>query len=166
MITIGPIIEYDYKPRIPKRRAKVETPFDFVALDIAIATVMGYEQVVRRAVKLHVTLPGGSAAKKWLMNHRLNSSSSVAARMVPLPVEKITIATERGIPLHRSLTLLLADWILKVFMTGELRKVRLEEWVITDPNEMLAFEKRIKEVREDALVYTPLKDSALFDMNA
>jgi len=79
------------------------------------------------------------------MNDRLYSSSSVVAGMAPLPVERFTIVTERGVPLHQSLTLLLADWILKVYMTGKLRKVRLEPWVITEPNEMLVFGRRIEE---------------------
>jgi hypothetical protein len=76
MITIGPAIELNYRRTpsndrfIPKVRAKVGTPFDFVALDAAVAAVMGYGQVVHRAVRLQVTLPGGSICGEELVNER------------------------------------------------------------------------------------------------
>jgi len=76
MITIVPATELDYRCTpsndrfIPKVRAKVETPSDFVALDAAVAAVMGYGQVVRRDVRLQVTLPGGSICGEELVNER------------------------------------------------------------------------------------------------
>jgi hypothetical protein len=131
-------------------RAKVETPFDFVALDRALATIKDCGHSV---TKLAVTLPGGSKAKKWLEDHRLDLSLSSAGTLFP-HVRQIGIATERGIPLAKSVILPLADWIVRMFVTSNLRKLCLMHWVIVDLSARVVFEKRVREVTGDAVEFS------------
>ncbi|KIM73646.1 hypothetical protein PILCRDRAFT_828941, partial [Piloderma croceum F 1598] len=151
-INIGPEIQMDYRKfhgrgTYADVRAKVETPFDFVALDRALATIKDCGHSV---TKLAVTLPGGSKAKRWLKDHRLDLSLSSAGTHV----RQIGIATERGIPLATSVILPLADWIVRMFVTGNLRKVCLMHWVIVDLSAKAEFEKRIREVTGDAVEFS------------
>ena len=87
---------------------------------------------------LGVTLPGGSVASDWL-------ASSASAGMSKLHVEELSIATERGIPLSSPVIPLLADWIIRMFLTTALRKVVLKPWVIIGQSERTRFEKGISE---------------------
>ena len=87
---------------------------------------------------LGMTLPGGAVASEWL-------ASSVAARVSVLHTKELRIATERGIPLHSSVIPLLADWIIRVFLTTTLREVGFTPWVIVGQSERAGFEKRITE---------------------
>jgi hypothetical protein len=148
-IMIGPKIQRDHRywhgnGIFPDARAKVETPFDFPALEGALTTVREYACA---GLELQVTLPGGSVAKKWL-------ALNAAAGMPMLHVKELSIATECGISLLPSVAPLLGDWIASMFITAELRKVELKSWVITGPSEKAEFERRIREVTgaEDVVV--------------
>jgi hypothetical protein len=119
----------------PVKREKVETPFDFAAWEGALKAV---GDRTRDIEMLGMTLPGGAVASDWL-------ASSAAARMSMLHAKELSIATERGIPLSSSAIPLLADWIIRVFLTTTLRKVGFTPWVIVGESERAGFEKRITE---------------------
>lgn len=129
--------------------AKVETPFDFHALDRALVTILKDCKYLGHGcggITLRVTIPGGSKAKKWLLD--CNRPDLGAAGSMITDVKELNIATERGIPLSPSAILPLADWIIRVFISrvrGR-RKVCLMWWVIANPNQKTVFEKRIREV--------------------
>lgn len=75
------------------------------------------------SVNVSVVLPRRSVAKKWLA-HKHDLTLSAAGSLFKLHVGQIMIATQRGIPLNPSMVPLLADWIVGMFPTHEL-KVRL-----------------------------------------
>jgi hypothetical protein len=140
-IHIGPLLQYNSYSR-PAEREKVETPFDFAALDGAFMAVGDSTCDIEM---LGVTLPGGAVAMDWL-------ASSMAAGTSKLHPKELSIATECGIPLHLSVILLLADWIIKTFPTTTLRKVAFAQWVIVGQSERAGFEKRIREVTDAVAV--------------
>jgi len=135
-IHIGPKLQCGsgYKWTQPDVREKVETPFDFAAWESALAAVRDY---VPEVETLGMTLPGGSVARNWLA---LNAAPGFKLRL-----QELSVATERGIPLSSSVIPLLADWIISMFMTTELRTVVLKPWVIVGRSERAGFERRIKE---------------------
>ncbi|KIM78652.1 hypothetical protein PILCRDRAFT_824279 [Piloderma croceum F 1598] len=148
-ICIGHSIQMNSKP-FPDMRAKVEEPFDFAALDRALASVKdcGYSC---GSVNIGVALPGGSGAKKWLARKH-DPTLSAAGSSFKLHVSKMMIATERGIPLNPPMVPLLADWVVGMFLTHELKKVLLARWVITDPGLQAVFVNKITEVAGDVEV--------------
>ena len=143
-ICIGPKTQPNDSGRFPDKRAKVEGPFDFAALDRTLAAVKdcGYSC---GSVNVGVALPGGSVAKKWLARKH-DPTLSATGSLFKLHVGQIMIATERGIPLNPSLVLLLADWVVGMFLTHELKKVRLARWVIVDPGLQVVFGNKIAEL--------------------
>jgi hypothetical protein len=128
--------------------AKVETPFNFPVLYKVLVTVLKGCRCLGRGcsgITLRVTIPGGSKAKKWLLD--CNGLDLGVAGSTITNVKELNIATERGIPLSPSAILPLANWIIKVFIS-RMRgwwKVCLNQWVIVDPNQKTVFEKRIRE---------------------
>ena len=143
-ICIGPKTQLNDSGRFPDKRAKVEEPFDFAALDRTLVAVKdcGYSC---GSVSVGVALPGGSVAKKWLARKH-DPTLSATGSLFKLHVGQIMIATERGIPLNPSLVLLLADWVVGMFLTHELKKVRLARWVIVDPGLQVVFGNKIVEL--------------------
>ena len=140
-ISIGPKIQRDYRywhghGMYPDKRAKVENPFDFAALERALMTV---RKCARAGLELGVTLPGGSVAMKWL-------ALSAAAGMSKLHVKTLVIGTERGISLPSPVIPLLADWIASMFVTTELRMIQFKPWVIVSESKKAEFERKIREV--------------------
>jgi hypothetical protein len=139
-----------FRPSGPAVHAKIESPFDFSALDRALVTVLKnrvYLGCGHGGVKLAVLLPSGSKARKWLLDHDSDRVGLAAAGTMTTRVKKLRIATERGIPLSHSAILPLAGWIIKVFMTrtSKPRKICLMPWVIVNPSQRAVFEKRIRE---------------------
>ena len=152
-INIGPEIQMD--PRkfrghgsFPDVRAKTENPFDFAALDRALATLKEGGYLARGLVNIGMTLPGRSVAKKWLIDRRFDSMLGATE----MRVIGITIATERGMALDPSVIHLLADWIISAFAGGGLRSIWVRPWVVVDPNDQAVFERRIKEVMADVVI--------------
>lgn len=129
-------------------RAKTENPFDFAALDRALATLKEGGYLARGLVNIGMTLPGRSVAKKWLIDRRFDSMLGATE----MRVIGITIATERGMALDPSVIHLLADWIISAFAGGGLRSIWVRPWVVVDPNDQAVFERRIKEVMADVVI--------------
>jgi hypothetical protein len=115
-INIGPEVQMDYHTyrkfhkhgTHPKVHAKVETPFDFAAINRVLAMVNNCGYFSRGPFKLGLTLPGASVVKKWLMDHRLGLTLSIEG----MHVNEISITVECSIPLDPSATLILVDWIM------------------------------------------------------
>jgi len=104
-----------------------------------------------RTVNVGVALPRGSVAKKWLARKH-DPTFSTAGSLFKLHVGQMMIATECGIPLNPSAVPLLADWVVGMFLTRELKKVHLARWVIVDPELQAVFVNKITEVAGDVEV--------------
>lgn len=72
-----------------------------------------------------------------------------------LHVEFVHISTERGVPFHPSVIPLLARWIIRVFLTNDLRRVRLQPYTLYDARDKAVFERIIREAAADVSVDFP-----------